>query len=396
MDLELTAEQQSLTSEVKAFSEEVLRHNWTRFETDDRLMTEAWAEAGKRGLTRFWLPDHKSRDGVDFTTMVLAVSELARGDGGLALIMAHQYLCYRLAALTPSRELQRKVIEQLSVSEWGFGPVPLWPDPNDSRWLPEQFASNGPTEGNLVETQNRLYGACALCPCKADASDFLVCGRVSGDRPRGVVMLLSSATNHNISLHPTNSLGLQSLKYHRVSFQVDLSECSLAVFFSNLKEYFRLQNQILAERALLSAAIILGIAQASFDYALDYSRKRVTFGKTINQHQAVALKLADIGIGIEASKLALWESVNGAVDDMDQSVVWSVWNLVRKTGIEVATNSVKILGGHGYLKLHPVEKWLRDIQFLSLLVSDTRYLSSPIRVEPEPRSTEIKRLKAIA
>jgi alkylation response protein AidB-like acyl-CoA dehydrogenase len=396
MDLELTVEQQSLRGKVKAFSEEVLRPNWATVETDDKLLTEAWVEAGNRGLTRFWLPHHKSSESVDFTSIVLAVSELARGEGGLALIMAQQYLCYRLAALTPSSELQRNVIDQFSVSEWGAGPVPLWPDANDSRWLPEQFASNEPGADNLVEAQGRLYGAYSLCPCRADSSDFLVCGRVSGDKPRGVVVLLSSALNHDISLHPTNALGLRSLKYHRVSFQVNLSECNEIVSFSNLKEYFRLQNQILAERALLSAAIVLGIAQGSLNYALDYSRKRVTFGKTINQHQAVGLRLADMGIGIEASRLALWESISAGVDDMDQSIAWNVWNLVRKTGIEVAMNSVKILGGHGYLKLHPVEKSLRDIQFLRLLVSDTRYMSSPIPVEPEPRPTEIKRFQAIA
>ena len=394
MDLELTEEQQTLTTRVKAFADEVLRDNWSRFETDDALMREAWVEAGNRGLTRLWLPDQK-REGVDFTSMVLAVSELARGEGGLALIIANQYLCYRLATFTRSEELQRKVIEQLSGSEWGSGPVPLWPDPNDSRLLPELFASHEPDAGNLVESQGRLYGAYSLCPCKVDASDFVVFGRISGDRPRGVVSLLSSATNDNILLQPTDSLGLRSLKYHRVSFQVSLSECGPTLFFSNLEEYVRLQNHVLAERALLSAAIVLGIAQASLDYALDYSRTRVTFGKTINQHQAVALRLADMGIAIEAAKLALWESVSGAIDEIDQSFAWSIWNLVRKTGLEVAVNAVKILGGHGYLKFHPVEKWLRDIQFLRLLVSDTRHISSPIFVAPELGPTEIKHLKAV-
>lgn len=394
MDQGLTDEQQTLTSKIKGFCDEVLCCNWNRFETDDTLMSEAWTEAGNRGLTRFWLPDHTNTEGVDFRTMLLVVSELARGDGGLALIMAYQYLCYRLAALTSGWELQQKVIEKLSGREWGVGPVPLWPDPDDCRWLPQEICSTAPAAGNLVEAEGRLYGAFSLCPCKVDASHFLVCGSVSGDRPRGLVMLLSSAGNHNVSLQPTNSLGLHSLKYHRVSFQVSLSECSPVVFYSNLQEYFKLQNQILAERALLSAAIILGMARASLDYALDYSRKRVTFGKTINQHQAVALRLADSGIAMEASQLALWESVSG--DVLDQSVAWSVWKLVRKAGIEVAVNAVKVLGGHGYLKFHPVEKWLRDIQFLSLLVSDTRNMNSQIPVKPEPGSFEIKRLKATA
>jgi alkylation response protein AidB-like acyl-CoA dehydrogenase len=392
MDLELTEEQQTLTSRVKAFADEVLRDNWSRFETDDALMREAWAEAANRGLTRLWLPD-QNREGVDFTSMVLAVSELARGEGGLALIIANQYLCYRLATLTTSEELQRKLIEQLSVSEWGSGPVPLWPDPTDSRLLPELFASCEPDAGNLVESQGRLYGAYSLCPCKVDANDFVVFGQISGERPRGVVLLLSSATNDNIVLEPTDSLGLRSLKYHRVSFQVSLSECG-PLFFSNVEEYVRLQNRVLAERALLSAAMVLGIAQASFSYALDYSRTRVTFGKTINQHQAVALRIADMGIALEAAKLALWESVSG-VDLIDQSAAWSIWNLVRKTGLEVAVNAVKILGGHGYLKLHPVEKWLRDIQFLRLLVADNRYISAPIFVEPELGPAEIRHLKAI-
>jgi alkylation response protein AidB-like acyl-CoA dehydrogenase len=396
MELELIDEQQSLTSKVRAFTEEVLRPNWGRFETDDALLSEAWAEAGNRGLSRFWSPDHESSEDVDFRTMLLAVSELARGDGGIALIMAQQYLCYRLAELMPSGELQQKVKQKLSASDSGIGPVPLWPDPNDSKWLPAEVASAEPTAGNLVEAEGFLYGAHSLCPCEAGASDFLVCGPTSGEKPRGTILLMSSAGNHKVSLQPTNTLGLRSLKFHRVSFQVNLSECSHIFVYPDLQDYFKLQNQIFAERVLLSAAIVLGVAQASLDYALDYSRKRVTFGKTINQHQAVALRLADIGIGMEASKLALWESVSGTVAGVDQSAVWSVWNLVRKSGFGVALNSVKVLGGHGYLKFHPVEKWLRDIQFLSLLISDARHMNSQIPVEPWPSPVEIRHLKAIA
>jgi len=130
-------------------------------------------------------------------------------------------------------------------------------------------------------------------------------------------------------------------------------------------DHFRLQ--LASERHVLASAVVLGIAGAAFDYALNYSRERMTFGKPINQHQAVALRLADMATALESARLMLWEAAHMVQQSTDLGRARDAWIYARDVAIEVAINAVQTLGGHGYLKLHPVEKWMRDVEFMSLL-----------------------------
>jgi alkylation response protein AidB-like acyl-CoA dehydrogenase len=74
-----------------------------------------------------------------------------------------------------------------------------------------------------------------------------------------------------------------------------------------------------------------------------------------------------MAIGIESARLMLWEAAHLTQESVDLSRSRDAWAYAREVAIEVAVNAVQTLGGHGYLKFHPVEKWMRDIEFVSLL-----------------------------
>ncbi len=130
--------------------------------------------------------------------------------------------------------------------------------------------------------------------------------------------------------------------------------------------YDKLIDNLLAERMILFSAMALGAAGAAFEYALAYSGERTAFGRPIIQHQAIGLKLADMYIELAAARLLLWE-VSRKQAEGEAGQLHTALDYWHKVALDIASNTMRILGGHGYLRDHPAEKWVREIQFLRLL-----------------------------
>jgi alkylation response protein AidB-like acyl-CoA dehydrogenase len=109
------------------------------------------------------------------------------------------------------------------------------------------------------------------------------------------------------------------------------------------------------------AARGLGLAQAAFDEAIRYAQQRVTFGKPIAQHQLIQAKLADMATKIEASRLLIESAAEkknrGERCDMEAGMAKL---FATETAAEVSLEAMRILGGNGYSKDFPVERFYRD------------------------------------
>src|SRR5579871_3323919 len=114
------------------------------------------------------------------------------------------------------------------------------------------------------------------------------------------------------------------------------------------------------------AAMGVGVAHAAFDYARDYAKERKAFGVPIATKQAVAFMLADMAIEIDAARLLVWEAawrLDRGEDARKESYL--ARNYVAAIALKVTDNAVQVLGGHGYIREHPVEMWLRNARGLS-------------------------------
>ena len=105
----------------------------------------------------------------------------------------------------------------------------------------------------------------------------------------------------------------------------------------------------------------LGIARAAYEYALQYAQERVAFGKPIIQNQAIAFMLADMITEIDASRLlvhrAAWLGRNGTFKNAEGSMSKLK---AGRTAVWVTERAIQILGGYGYTREYPVERWHRD------------------------------------
>jgi acyl-CoA dehydrogenase len=112
----------------------------------------------------------------------------------------------------------------------------------------------------------------------------------------------------------------------------------------------------------------LGIARAAYEYALDYAKERKAFGRRIIENQAIAFKLADMKTRIDASRLLVWRAAwMGRTGKAFESGEGSMSKLYAgETAVHVTEEAIQIMGGYGYIREHPVERWHRDSKIYTI------------------------------
>jgi alkylation response protein AidB-like acyl-CoA dehydrogenase len=121
---------------------------------------------------------------------------------------------------------------------------------------------------------------------------------------------------------------------------------------------------------LVNSARSIGVARAAYEYAVQYAQERQAFGQPIAHHQAIAFMLADMSILVDSARVLLWQAAvmvdkgNNARKECAQALVQA--NTVTS---RITIDSVQVLGGAGFVRDYPCEKWMRDARALSLLCS---------------------------
>ena len=135
-------------------------------------------------------------------------------------------------------------------------------------------------------------------------------------------------------------------------------------------EGFRIAMRILDRSRPGVAAQALGIAQGATDYALEYARTRETMGRPIAQHQLIAAKLADMETECEAARGLLYrfgQMLDAGVDGPELTKASAMAKLkCGDVAMAVTTEAVQILGGYGYIKEYPVERFMRDAKITQI------------------------------
>lgn len=204
-----------------------------------------------------------------------------------------------------------------------------------------------------------LSGSKCFVPLGADAPHLLVYARTD-EHPGydGVAgFLVEKGTPGLDIVECERNMGLKALATHEIM----LDNCRVPAAnrlggeagcdFAKLMNYSRVGL----------AALAVGVARAAFEYARDYAKQRRAFGVAIAQKQAIAFMLAEMAIEIDATRLLTWEAAWTL--DRGQKATREAYlakNYAANMVLQVTDHAVQILGGHGYIREHPVERWLRN------------------------------------
>jgi alkylation response protein AidB-like acyl-CoA dehydrogenase len=116
------------------------------------------------------------------------------------------------------------------------------------------------------------------------------------------------------------------------------------------------------------AAMAVGVGRAAVEYAAEYARTRVQFGRPIGQNQGVAFQLADMAAAVDAARLLTWRAAwmarNGKAFDRAEGSMSKLF--AAETAVRVTEQAIQILGGNGYTREYPVERWHRDAKIFTI------------------------------
>jgi len=307
------------------------------------------------------LPFGEEHGGTGTGTLMqsIAVEEIAKACASSSLILMVQELGTLPITLFGSDELKARFLPKCATGEWSPAFALSEPEAGSD---PAAMRTNAKRDGDewVINGQKAWI-------TNAGIADFYVVmastdreGRkttafvVEKDRPGFSVGKLEKKMG--IKGSPTGSPVFEDVRVPRENVIGEVDK-GLAVALGTL------------ERTRLGAAAqAVGIAQGATDYANQYAKERVTFGKPIHEHQAIAFKLADMAIELDAARLLIWRAawMSKAKVPFLRGEGSMAKAFPSDAAMRATVEAVQILGGYGYVSEFPVEKWMRDAKIFQI------------------------------
>ena len=341
-----TEEQKMLIDAVARYSKSDLRPAAHDAEEEKKLPLKLVGKGWELGVLQASTPEAYGGFGErSAVTGVLAAEELGHGDLSGALAVMTPGLFVLPVLLSGSEEQKKELIPPVIEADWQPYTAALIEPSFD--FDPNELKTTAQTDGDDFI----LNGLKTYVPYAAEAETLIVYAALDG-ATRGFVV-------------PKNSAGLQ------VSDRLKLMSLNALLLYDVTLKNVRIPRSgllegefspVLASMRVTNAALAVGVARAALEYSRDYARERDAFGVKIAQKQAIAFMLAEMATEIEAIRLLTWQ----AAWKLDMGVADAAAEAyLAATGaadmvMMVTDRAVQILGGHGYIRDHPVEMWMRN------------------------------------
>jgi alkylation response protein AidB-like acyl-CoA dehydrogenase len=361
-DLTPTEEQSLITGAVRDFAARELRPAAAEADESchapDRLVRTA---ANSLGLALLGIPGELGGAGAERSTVtnVLVAEALAHGDLGLAV-----------ALLAPAAV-------STAISLWGD-------EQQQSTYLPAFVGDNPPTAALAVLEPTALFdpfalrttarrsaggyvlsGTKSLVPNAATAELFVVAADLHGSGP---ALFLVEAGGTGLSIEAEPSMGLRAANLGRVLLDGVVVAESALIGGTSAEDRARAYTECIRLSRLGWSALSLGTCQAVLDYVIGYVNERIAFGEPVSNRQSVAFMVANIGIELEGMRLATYRAASLAEQGRPHArQVALARRLCAEYCMKIGSDGVQLLGGHGFVKEHPVERWYRDLRAIAVM-----------------------------
>ena len=361
MDFQLNDEQLQLKRSVREFAQREIAPNVRKWDDAGEFPLATIKELGKLGLMGVVFPSELGGAGMGYVEYVTAIEELSRVDGSVGIIVAaHTSLCSNHIFLAGNDAQKKKYIPKLASGEfigaWGLTEPSSGSDAGSARMTGVRRGGNWVLNGTKTFITNGHYADVVVAIAVTDRaahthglSAFVVEKGTKGFRPG----------------KKEDKLGLRASDTAELIFEdcVVPAENLLGVEGQGFVDAMR----TLDGGRISIAALSLGMAEGAYEAALNYSKERRQFGKSISDFQAIQWKLADMATEIEAAKLLALRAAAMKDVGMKTTLESSMAKLfASEVAVKCANEGVQIHGGYGFIKDYPAEKYYRDVKLCTI------------------------------
>jgi acyl-CoA dehydrogenase len=354
---EPTEEQQMLVEAINRYAMNDLRTKAHDADEEANLPPNLIEKGWELGFLQASIPEQYGGFGErSVVTGALAAEEMAFGDLAGALAVMTPGLFATPILLAGSEEQKQAYLPGVVEAEWSpYTAALIEPtydfDPNDLHTMATEEG------GEYVISGEKMY-----VPYAAEAEKMVVYARL-GDKTQGFIVA-KSAPGLEVG-ERQKTLGLYALPLYKVSFK--------GVHVPKANRLGGAEGHdfapILDAGRVALAAMAVGLSRAALEYSRDYAKERDVFGVKVAQKQAIAFMIAEMATEVEAIRLLVWEAAwmldTGKPEASKQAF------LALSGAIDMAMlitdRAVQILGGHGYIREHPVERWMRNGRGIAML-----------------------------
>ena len=353
MDFDLTPEQREIQALTHDFVRAEIEPHAAEWDREHHFPAEVFAKLAELGLMGVCVPEADGGAGADFLSYILVLEELSRGDAGVGVTVAVHTSAVTLPLLRFGTEEQRARFVPPLASGDLIGAFALTESESGSDAAALRSAATAEDGGW------RINGAKQFISTAENAGTFLFFARTDPDTPgaRGISAFVLDAEHVRVTSRE-DKMGLNSSTTNSIAVDAFVDADRL---LDEEGKGFRIAMSTLDGGRIGIAAQAVGIAQAAYDVAHDYANERHAFGQPIGKFQAIQAKLADMATEIEAARLLVYRAAWLKQNDLPHTEAGAKAKLFASAVARRQTSeAIQILGGNGYMKEFPVERYYRD------------------------------------
>jgi alkylation response protein AidB-like acyl-CoA dehydrogenase len=359
---DITEEQSTLREAVRDFARNELASRAAQADEDGVFPQDSLASMAKLGFLGIPVPEKYGGVGSDLLSYVLAIEEISYCCGSTALTVAAHVSLATLPILYFGTEEQR----QRYVPDLATGKV------LGAFGLTEPHAGSdaGATRTTATRDGNDyvINGSKIYITNASRAGLFVVTARTGdpAEGTRGISSFIVESGTRGLEIGKReDKLGLRASDTCEVLF----ADCRVPATqrLGEEGEGFANFMKTLDGGRIGIGAMGVGLGQASLDYAVDYARQRIAFGKPISERGAIREKIADMATSIHASRLLVYDAARRRMAGRPHTREAAIAKLfASEAATRVASDAIQILGGNGYSRDYPVERFYRDAKLLEI------------------------------
>ena len=361
MDFSYSENQKMIADMVQQFGKQNITPFVREWDDNQTFPVEVFKKLGELGLMGVLVPTEYGGSGFSYTEYVTAIEQLAILDPSIGLSMAaHNSLCTGHILQFGNENQKKKWLPKLATAEW----IGAW-------GLTEH--NTGSDAGGMATTAVQkddnwiLNGAKNFITHAISGDISVIIARTGkkGDSRGMTAFVIEKGTKGFSSGRKEDKLGMRASETAELIF--DNCIVPSENILGNVGDGFVQAMKVLDGGRISIGALSLGIAKGAYFSALQYSKERVQFGKPISHFQAIAFKLSDMATEIEASELLIYSSV----DKKNRNEKMTLEGAMAKyysseIAVKVSNDAVQVLGGYGYTKDFPVERFYRDSKLCTI------------------------------
>lgn len=358
---ELSEDQVIIKNTIREFAENKIKPVIMEYDEEQKFPMELLKELGELGFLGILIPEEYGGVGLGYIEFEIIIEELARIDPSIALsVAAHNGLCASHIFKFANEKLKKKYVPDLAsgkkIGAWALTEPSSGSDAAGLRTVAEK-------EGDYYI----LNGSKNFITHGANGSTTVVMAITNKNKgKKGIsAFILENDMPGFIVGKKENKLGMRSCETSQLAFE----NCKVAAenLIGEEGMGFIQALQILEGGRISIASLSVGLAQGCLDVSIKYSKEREQFGKPLSAFQATQFKFADIQTNITAARLltlrAAYMKDKGLPNGKEASIAKLFASEIAE---KAASEAVQILGGYGFIKDYPVEKFYRDVKLCTI------------------------------